>query len=165
MARSPTTQTSLRAGRMKWSGLKMRLLLATCCTLLVLLTSAGEARAQEKTDIYSTATVRGWLQSHAQGFSASFIEKRVPRLGDRAAISLLKVLKDEEVTDPAKVKLFLPLMHAAFDSPNSITLPEDRQPQVTLLLLNYLKQEVGDLKLKKEIDLVISFIKEKTSPR
>lgn len=101
-------------------------------------------------DPYSMKVVRELLKQPS-GFSSGFSEKQVARMGDRMSIALLKIYRENEVTRPENVRLYLPLIVESFRSRNLISSPEDRKPQVTLVLLGYLEATVTDPTLKKSI--------------
>lgn len=84
-------------------------------------------------------------------------------LGDRVSIALIKILSEPEMRNPRKIREFLPLIRTAFLAPQIITVPEDKKPAVTLLLLSYLESTVQDGILKKEIVDLTDFIKDKTA--
>ena len=135
----------------------MRILLAVVSIAIVL----SNCAAQEE-DPYSTHLVRALLQSpvlQATGFG----EKQLNRLGDRVSIALVKILKEEELKNPQEIRKILPLIRGAFVAPQIITVPEDKKPAVTLLLLNYLEAAVQDGALRKEIVDLIEFVKERTA--
>jgi hypothetical protein len=92
-----------------------------------------------------------------------FSEKQVNRLGDRVSIALIKILNEQDMRNPQKIREILPLIRTAFLAPQIIAAPEDKKPAVTLLLLNYLETNVQDGLLKKEIVDLADFIKEKTA--
>jgi hypothetical protein len=95
--------------------------------------------------------------------ATGFGEKQVNRLGDRVSIALIKILNEEDLRNPEEVRKILPLIRAAFVAPQIITVPEDKKPAVTLLLLNYLETTVQDGILKKEILDLKDFVREKTA--
>jgi hypothetical protein len=137
----------------------MRILSGICSIAIVLSTYAAQV---EEDGPYSIHLVRKLLQSpvlQATGFG----EKQVNRLGDRVSIALIKILNEEDLRNPEEVRKILPLIRAAFVAPQIITVPEDKKPAVTLLLLNYLETTVQDGILKKEILDLKDFVREKTA--
>src|SRR5713101_7279002 len=82
-------------------------------------------------DPYSVTVVKDLLKQPS-GFSSSFSEKQVYRLGDRVSIALLKIHSENELKDPNRIRKFLPLIEEAFRIPNLISIREDQKPRVTL---------------------------------
>ncbi|MDQ5845793.1 MAG: hypothetical protein M3539_10925 [Acidobacteriota bacterium] len=119
---------------------------------------------EQRDDAYSIHLVENLLQYPTQ-LGAGFTEKQLNRLGDRVSIALLKILPEGELSNPQKVRSFLPLIRAAFLYPNLISIGEDRKPKVTLFLLRHLENEAKDRWLKEEIVQLRDFVKEKTKNR
>ena len=67
-------------------------------------------------DVYSIHLVENLLRYPSQ-LGAGFAEKQINRLGDRASTAVLKIVPEEELTNPEKVRTFLPLLRAAFLDP------------------------------------------------
>lgn len=86
---------------------------------------------------YSVSEVKELLKQ-PPGFSSSFSEKQVSRLGDRLSIALMKIYSEAELKDPQNIKRYLPLMIDAFRFPRLIAA-SDREPRVTLVFFNTLK--------------------------
>ena len=136
----------------------MRILLAICSIAIVLSTCA----AQVGDDSYSIDLVRKLLQSpvlQASGFG----EKQMNRLGDRVSIALIKILNEKDLSNPEEIRKILPLIRGAFVAPQIITIPEDKNPAVTVLLLGHLGAIAQDGVLRKEIADLREFIEEKTA--
>jgi len=118
---------------------------------------------QEATeDDYSIPTVI-ILMKQTTGLGSGFAEKQVNRLGDRVSIALLKILEETDFKDAQKVKSILPLIRASFLFPELIKYREDRNPKVTLFMLQKIESDIEDAKLKSDITALIEFIKEKTA--
>jgi len=138
-------------------------------TLLLLATLGATAYGQKQPisvqeateDDYSIPTVTN-LMKQKTGLGSGFAEKQVNRLGDRVSIALLKILDEADFKDSQKVKSILPLVRASFLNPSLIKYQEDRNPKVTLLMLQKIENDIGDAKLKSDITELIEFIKEKT---
>ena len=92
---------------------------------------------------YSVTEVKELLKQPV-GFSSSFSEKQIQRLGDRASIALMKIFSEDELTDPKNIKRFLPFIVDAFRNPNLIPI-KDREPRVTLIFLKFLEARVPAL--------------------
>jgi hypothetical protein len=129
------------------------------CVLLLFFAGVSARRAAAQDDTaYDTSLVKSALQDNALG--VSIIEKRVNRLGDRAAIALIRVLEDSDLKNPQKVKRVLQVIRVAFLHPNLITSEEDKKPKFTLLFLEHVGSEVKDSALKREISDLTKFVKE-----
>jgi hypothetical protein len=150
--------TSRKAGLSKGGEIVMRVLFAVCSIAILFSTCA----AQVRDDPYSIHLVQSLLQYPVQQ-GTGFSEKQVNRLGDRVSIALIKILSEQEMRNPQKIREILPLIRTAFLAPQIITAPEDKKPAVTLLLLSYLESTVQDGILKKEIVDLTDFIKDKTA--
>jgi len=141
-----------------------------CFTLLLLATLGATAYGQNQSinvqeaaeDGYSIPIVTNLLKSQT-GLSTGFSEKQVNRLGDRVSIALLKILEETDFKDAQKVKSILPLIKASFLFPELIKYREDRNPKVTLFMLQKIESDIEDDKLKSDITELIEFIKEKTA--
>src|SRR5437879_8655861 len=67
-------------------------------------------------------------------------EKAFNRSGDVVAVAIVKTIPENELTSPATVKEILSILHSAFACPSRcIAAPDNRQPTVTLLLLEHLR--------------------------
>jgi hypothetical protein len=140
----------------------MRIYFVISCVLLTFFSGiAGRNIAAQNDETYDVPLIRGLLQ-HPEGLGLSFYEKRLNRLGDRVSIALLKILEEEELDDPQKVKIFLPLIRTSFSFPSLILISEDRKPKVTLFFLKHLEGKTQDSKVKAEISQLIKFVKDKT---
>jgi len=121
------------------------------CAPVVFMVLAGTAVGQE--DPYSLSIVRSRLRL-PPGVSTASLDKNVYRLGDKASVALLKILREDQLTDRETVGRVLRLVSDAFSRPELIGVPEDRDPGVTLFLLSYLERSVADKKLKEQISRV-----------
>jgi len=98
------------------------------------------------------------------GARVSHVEKNIARCGDRASIALIKIYSDADLSNPATVQQILPIIRGAFSQPQFITTEADKQPNVTILLLNYLRQKmVSDPKLQEEIVQTKEFVNKAVS--
>jgi len=132
-----------------------------CLTIVCFLSLCGVATPQEGGDVYATRLVRNFLEYPAQ-LGSGFGEKQLNRLGDRVSIALLKILSEQEMRKPEEIRKMLPLIRGAFIAPQIIPVEGDRTPDVTLLLLNHLKDVVQDPALKSEVSEVETFVRKKT---
>ena len=137
---------------------KVRILILICLIgALLPLPARGQS---EEADQYSISLVQRALKLHQQGARVSFVEKRIPRLGDQVSIALMKIFTDRELSDPKTLELILPLVREAFSQPQFISVDIDRRPSVTLFFLKYLHQTVPDLKAQDDIAQTVRFVTE-----
>jgi hypothetical protein len=82
------------------------------------------------------------------------------------AVALQKIYSDENIAKSKNIKIFLPVIRAAFLHPEVISNPEDIDPKVTLRLLRDLKDRTKDPALKSQISEAIGWLLEhsKTTP-
>jgi hypothetical protein len=80
------------------------------------------------------------------------------RSGDLVSIAILQTLSDAEMTSPETLKDVLMILRAAFACARPCVSPiGDRQPRVTLLLLEHLRT-ITRGKMRAEIDETRTFI-------
>ena len=72
------------------------------------------------------------------------------------AIAIIKIHSSEDVKQPAKVKRYLPLLRRAFAIPRLIQRPIDKEPKVTLILLEHLSREVSNSEIRAEVAVLKS---------
>lgn len=82
----------------------------------------------------------------------SMQEKAVNRLGDRAAIGLVRHLGVHTPSTSQEVEGVLFVIRMAFASPQTISSDADREPKATLVLLAYLNFLPASKDLKTEIE-------------
>ncbi len=133
---------------------------AVCAVVLFLGAIPSFGNADE--DPYSAQAVAEVLKLPA-GFSTGTSEKAVARLGDRVSIALMKIYREDELKDPTVVRGFLPVIENAFRFRDLIVIPEDRQPQVTLIFLAFLQTQTGDASLKIDIMKTEGVVRNETS--
>lgn len=133
--------------------------LRTACTLLIVLASTTiVCHAQQ--DDYSVQQVRELLKLPV-GNSSSVSEKILNRQGDRVSIALMKIYPGDELTNPENVRRYLPMITTAFQA-LSVVPPDDREPRVTLLLLNSIKGRIQDPQLQASILQTIHAVQKAT---
>jgi hypothetical protein len=98
------------------------------------------------------------------GVSSGWSEKQLNRLGDRVSVALMKIYSEENVKDPQNIRRCLPLIVQAFQVPRLVPA-DDRQPQVTIIFLKFLEDEVNDKALKAEIVETRSLVIEETQQK
>jgi hypothetical protein len=85
-------------------------------------------------------------------------EKAFNRSGDLVAVAIVKTIPESELTSPTTVKEILGILHSAFACPSRcIAAPDNRQPNVTMLLLEHLRSRSSGL-AQAEIDQTKDFI-------
>jgi hypothetical protein len=104
------------------------------------------------------------LNSGGRRMMMSFHAKWLGRLGDGVAIGLIKLIDEDQLTNPDNVQACLTLIGTAFHSPEFVTAEEDKKPKVTLFLLNYLHDKVSDSQLQGEIQQTIEYVRQQTLP-
>ncbi len=103
--------------------------------IALLLLMLGSANAQD--DPYSENLVR---EAMTTPVITSFMEKAVSRLGDRAAIAIIRTLGDKGLQDAAQANTVLFVLQTAFSVPQNITEPTDRDPKATLFMLRWMSE-------------------------
>jgi hypothetical protein len=132
------------------------------CGLALLCGFVIDNKGQEKADYYSIKSVRTLLNEESLGVKTGEGSKIRSRLGDKVSVALLKILSEDDLKNPQKIKMILPLIRSCFLYPNFIVIPEDKSPKVTLFLLGYLETVAVDTALKNEISETMKFVKDKT---
>jgi hypothetical protein len=148
---------------MKRQGFLMLTLIFTLCSLFAFV---PETVAETKDgNPYSLALIRGELKLRANGkwISRSWAQKQIYRLGDLAAVALLKILNDEELVTSSNLPAALSLLQESFAYPDLISHESDRQPRVALLLLDHLQQGAQDAETKLQIGRTMELITAKTA--
>jgi hypothetical protein len=137
-------------------------MMKTFVTLCVLALAIPVSAQTEQTDPYSINFVRTVLNLQGQGIHMSFVDKRIPQLGDETAIALLKIFTEAELSDPKIVATFLPVIQESFSQPQFIASDADKTPSVTLILLKYLQRNISDVPTQRSIEDTIKFVQGKT---
>ena len=130
------------------------------CLLFLVVCWPGLAitQATHPDDPYAEQTIRNTLALN--GVSPSFVEKDIGRLGDRAAIGLMRVLSEEPLVRPDQLKNILSILRDAFRVRSIISNEADRQPKATLFLLNCLQEQAASRDLRDEISETRTFVSE-----
>ena len=119
-----------------------------------------DARSARSKDPYSLAIIRFdvRMRTSETKLISSHSHRALQRLGDAAAIGLLKVLTAEDLLKPATIRDILPMLRQAFSNVNFIREPTDRLPTITMLMLSHLLQTISDDEAKTEIRETIAFV-------
>ena len=121
--------------------------------------SNEETRAKD--DPYSIELVKTLL-NQPEAFSVSWLEKRQERLGDRAAIALLKLLGEQKLMVPLNLRRSLKIIRGAFSAPCLIELSTDRNPTITVLILRDLEQKIKEGDEKRTVGETLTFVQRST---
>jgi len=141
----------------------MRIVGFTCWLLICALTLAAQAVQDEPYFIPAVRVALEAASSQPQVFTGS-MEKQLRRAGDAVSVALLKVLDDSDLSNPARVESFLPIIKVAFSCPECVSNQVDKKPRVTLFLLLHLEAEASDPKVRSEIQDTVKFIRNQTGP-
>jgi len=141
-------------------------LFGTLFLLLVLTASTLQAQntsnCADDVDTNDIALIKGVFQK-PEGVVSGVEEKYLPRMGDRASITLIRILKTNDLGDPQKTTRILGAIHDAFRFPKFITTQAAQQPKVTLLLLDYMSEKLRDPKQIEAINNTRNFVQEKAA--
>lgn len=124
------------------------------------LASAGGSAGKEPGDDYSINLVRAALKLNKmyERVVISPLQRNVYRLGDRVSIAILKIFDDQQLSDPATVESFLPLIRESFARPELIENETDKAPRITSLLLRILLESKPTARLDGEIRRTIEIV-------
>ncbi len=114
-------------------------------------------------DPYSLVIVRGAFQRESVGSAFGADMKYIPRLGDACAIAILKIVNPYDLVKPETAGVVSAMIHNAFSYPQIIAIEEDKNPKVSLFLLNYLRDKISAPDVKLDIEQTIAFV-EKQKP-
>lgn len=106
--------------------------------------------------------VEGALKLTKGGPFALTYEKILDQLGDSAAIAILKLVEPKDLIEPETTQACLVVMAVSFSSPRLISREIDKDPKVTLFLLGYLLERVGDGELKSRIQATKEYVETQT---
>jgi hypothetical protein len=115
-------------------------------------------------DSASFARVKEVVRTITSGqIYTSWDEKVLYRAGDLTAIAIIKTLSDVEMISPETAKYVLLALHFAFECPSwCVATSSDREPRVTMLLLEHL-HNIGNEATQSETEKTKRFILEQTS--
>jgi hypothetical protein len=113
---------------------------------------------------YFLNNVRAALQVAMLGGGMDFTDRGVQNLGDGTSVDVLKVVDPKDLTKPQFVKAYLQVVRTAFSQPEMTLCEEDKSPEVTLFLLDYLREKVEDKELQREIDSTKEFVLKQAGP-
>jgi hypothetical protein len=82
----------------------------------------------------------------------------IKMLGDGVSIGVLKSVSPKDLTKPEFVKAYLQVLRIVFSEPQWIVCVEDKTPEVTVFLLDYLREKVDDRALQNQIGSTREFV-------
>lgn len=108
---------------------------------------------------YFLDSIRSALKVAMLAGPSSDADIGVQYLGDSASVGVLKVVDSKDLTTPKVVKAYLQVVRRAFSQPQTtIVCAEDKTPDVTVFLLNYLREKVKDRELQRQIDSTKEYV-------
>jgi hypothetical protein len=85
-------------------------------------------------------------------------EKRFNRAGDLTSVAILQTVSDAQMTSPDVLSDVLNIIREAFACPaRCVPTPSDREPRVTLLLLEHLHTRTAG-KMQSDVDEVVRLL-------
>jgi hypothetical protein len=88
--------------------------------------------------------------------------KILNRSGDLVAIAIVKTIPESELSSSTKLRGILAVLHEAFGCPSRcVQSPSNRQPSITMLLLEHLRNHAMATS-QSEIDKTIDFVVQQT---
>jgi hypothetical protein len=79
-------------------------------------------------------------------------------LGDGVSIGVLKSVSSKDLTKPEFVKAYLQVIRIVFSEPQWTVCVEDKTPEITIFLLDYMREKVGDTALQRQIGSTREFV-------
>jgi hypothetical protein len=108
---------------------------------------------------YFLDTVRSALKVATLGGALASTNPGIQNLGDDVSVGVLKVVDPKDLTTPKVVKAYLQVVRTAFSQPQlMIACAEDKIPNVTMFLLDYLREKVKDKELQRQIDSTKEYV-------
>jgi len=90
--------------------------------------------------------------------------QNVQMLGDGTSVGVLKAVSPKDLTKPEFVNAYLQVIRIVFSEPKWAVCPEDKTPEVTLFLLDYLREKVTDEELQHQIDSTKEYVLKQAGP-
>ena len=84
--------------------------------------------------------------------------RSIQMLGDGFSVGVLKTVSPKDLTKSEFVKAYLEVIRIVFSEPKWAVCAEDKTPEVTLLLLDYLREKVTDEELQRQIDSTKEYV-------
>jgi hypothetical protein len=134
----------------------MRVFLPLLILLVAAIAVSGKCSAADEFADFGAvkAAIHRLIEDH---ISLSWDDKLLERSGDVVAVAISKSIPDAELVSPDKTREVLVALHIAFSCPRCIKTPASLQPNVTMLLLEHLRNNASAA-LQLEIDETRDFI-------
>jgi hypothetical protein len=94
-----------------------------------------------------------------------YLDKNVYRSGDRMALGIVHAYTEEELVNPDRVARIISILRLSFSQPKYITRDEDKNPAVTLLLLEFLESQHEDASLEQSIKDTEDYVSKQTGTK
>lgn len=108
---------------------------------------------------YFLDVVRADLKAAMVGEALSDTEPRLQNLGDAASVAVLKVVDTKDLAAPKMVRAYLEVVRAAFSQTQlMVACADDKTANVTIFLLDYLREKVKDKELQDQIDSTKEYV-------
>ena len=140
-------------------GIGIRLLSLIASVVLLL----GPQQLPQGNDPYSLLNVRSAMDNLSKGVVFGGDMKTIPRLGDACSIAILKLVDRQDLSERKTVVVVLAMINNAFAHPDQISINLDREPRVTMFLLDYLLETVKESEVQSRIRWTIQYVKQQTS--
>ena len=88
----------------------------------------------------------------------------IKMLGDGTSVGVLKTVSPQDLTKPEVVTAYLKVIRIVFSEPQWIVCAEDKTPEVTVFLLDYLREKVTNEELQHEIDSTKEYVLKQAGP-
>lgn len=103
-------------------------------------------------------TMRDLIKMKKAGMGTSWLEKANLRLGDKVADGVTKSFPGSQIYRRANIRVYLPIIHVAFEAPGMIQITQNRKPIATIRMLDKVKKAVTDESSRKEISDLIEWL-------
>jgi hypothetical protein len=90
--------------------------------------------------------------------------RAIKMLGDGTSVGVLKTVSPQDLTKPEVVKAYLKVIRIVFSEPQWIVCADDKTPEVTVFLLDYLREKVTNEELQREIDSTKEYVLKQAGP-
>lgn len=141
------------------------MLVIVCLAAAPLMIPLLHAQSEGADDPYFIGIVGFELKMNSGGrrMTHSWSQKRLVQLGDGVSVALLKILSPDDLRNPERVREFVPIIQACFAQPSAISLEANRDPRVTLFLLDHLRQDIDDPEVRELIRQTEELVRQKTA--
>jgi hypothetical protein len=108
---------------------------------------------------YFLDVVRAGLKAAMLGEAISDTEPGIQNLGDAASIAVLKAVDTKDLATPKMVRAYLEVVRAAFSQTQMmVACADDKTANVTIFLLDYLREKVKEQDLQGQIDSTKQYV-------